>query len=190
LTNGADWGSGRTSTALSLDGTNDYASRSDASLVGSFPAKSINTTQHFTLSAWLRLDRTGINQPILTKLGSRKANGFNFHIDSQDKLSLEVFSGTNTFTLARSTTSLITDTWYHVAVTYDYISSTGSVIKLYINGTLDSTLPNAVGPVRTNTQPLMVGWFGGNNWYLDGLIDEARVYARVLSEQEIAVLAK
>jgi hypothetical protein len=190
LANGATWGSGHSSYALSLDGTNDYASRSDASLVGSFPAKSSSAAQHFTLSAWIRLDSTGANQPILTKQGNRKANGFSFYVDSGEKLSLEVFSGLNTSTLARSTASLAANTWYHVTATYDYLSSIGSVIKLYINGTLDTTVTNAVSPVRTNTQPLAVGWHSGNQWYFDGLVDELRVYARVLSDQEIARLAR
>ena len=77
-----------------------------------------------------------------------------------------------------------------MAVIYDYLSSTASLIKLYMNGALDSAVTNAVGPLVANTQPLVLGWHSTYNWHLDGLIDEARIYSRVLSEQEIAALAK
>lgn len=189
LTNGASWGSGHSGMALSLDGTNDYAARTDAELVGSFPTKSTDAAQHFTLSAWIMLDLVGRNQPIFTKQAF-KIRGFDFYVNSANKLSLEVFSGNFVSTIASSSETLSAGTWTHVAATYDYLSSTGSVIKLYINGSLDSTVTNAVGPLLTNTQPLVMGWYSMYNWYLDGLIDEARVYARVLSEQEIAALAK
>jgi hypothetical protein len=189
LTNGAAWSSGQSNTALSLDGTNDYAARSDAELVGSFPSKSSNAAQHFSLSAWIKLDRTGRNQPIFAKQTS-KIRGFDFYIDSGNKLCLEVFSGNFTSTIAKSSRSLSANTWTHVAVTYDYLSSTASVIKLYINGALDTTVTNAVGPLVANTQPLVLGWHSTYNWLLDGLIDEARIYSRALSEQEIVALAK
>jgi hypothetical protein len=135
------------------------------------------------------LDRTGRNQPILTKQAF-KIRGFDFYVNAANQVSLEVFSGNFTSTIAASSAKLSASTWTHVAASYDYLSSTGSVIKLYINGSLDTTISNAVGPLRTNTQPLVLGWYSMYNWYLDGLIDEVRVYPRVLSDQEIVKLAE
>lgn len=187
LINGANWITGYKNTALNLDGTNDYASRNDASLVGSFPAKSSNASQHFTISAWVRLDITGRNQPVVTKQGY-KARGFDFYVSSGNKVSLEVFNGNFSSTIANSNTSLTANTWYHLTVSYDYVSSSNSVIKLYINGVLDKTVTNAVGPIVSNTQPLNIGWYSFYNWFTDGRIDEVRIYNRVLTDQEISFI--
>ncbi len=78
-------------------------------------------------------------------------------------------------------TSVIPDnTWIHIACTYD-----GSMIKLYVNGTLESSVA-ASGNINTNNQPLIIGrnllnsW---NDWF--GSIDDVRVWNIARTEQEI-----
>ena len=69
--------------------------------------------------------------------------------------------------------------WTHVALTYD-----GANLRLYVNGTQAATRA-ATGAIQTTTNPL---WIGGNQpygEYFQGLIDEARVYNRALTQPEI-----
>jgi Concanavalin A-like lectin/glucanases superfamily len=69
--------------------------------------------------------------------------------------------------------------WTHVALTYD-----GAALRLYVNGTQAATRA-ATGAIQTTTNPL---WIGGNTpygEYFQGLIDEARVYNRALSQTDI-----
>jgi hypothetical protein len=83
-------------------------------------------------------------------------------------------------------TPMSTPTWWHVAVVLD--TSGG---RLYLNG-------NLVGSNTTMTmRPPTLGdtpndWIGrsqfANNPYLDGAIDEFRIYSRALSAAEISAL--
>ena len=81
----------------------------------------------------------------------------------------EVFSGT----------SLPTNTWSHVAATWD-----GTTLRLYVNGVQVGSRAVA-GTLSTTSNPLRIG--GDATWgeYFAGTIDEVRVYNRALSAAEI-----
>jgi Concanavalin A-like lectin/glucanases superfamily len=69
--------------------------------------------------------------------------------------------------------------WSYVALTYD-----GSKMRLFVDGRQAASRPTT-GTIATARNPL---WFGGNHpfgEFFDGLIDEARVYDRALTEAEI-----
>jgi regulation of enolase protein 1 (concanavalin A-like superfamily) len=68
--------------------------------------------------------------------------------------------------------------WRHVALTYD-----GSTVRMYFDGSL---VNSATGAHTTNNNPLLFGhWFPGAGEYFDGLVDEVRLYSRVLTAAEI-----
>lgn len=78
-------------------------------------------------------------------------------------------------------TILPTNTWMHLAGTFD-----GKTIKIYENGILKQSRA-WVGTIKDSTN---VPYIGGNLWgYSNGLIDEALVFNRALSDAEIATLA-
>ena len=86
--------------------------------------------------------------------------------------------GGNTQFLSGTTANPV-NTWTHVALTYD-----GATLRLYINGTQVASRA-ATGAIQTTNSPL---WIGGNSpygEYFQGLIDEARVYNRALTQAEI-----
>jgi len=86
--------------------------------------------------------------------------------------------GGNTQYLSGTPTNPV-NTWTYEAFTYD-----GATMRLYINGTQVASC-GAAGAVQTTTSPL---WIGGNSPYgecFEGLIDEARVYNRALTQAEI-----
>jgi len=69
--------------------------------------------------------------------------------------------------------------WTHVALTYD-----GTILRLHVNGTQVASRA-ATGAIQATTNPL---WIGGNTpygEYFQGLIDEARVYNRALTQTDI-----
>jgi Concanavalin A-like lectin/glucanases superfamily len=69
--------------------------------------------------------------------------------------------------------------WSHLALTYD-----GATLRLYVNGSQASSRATT-GTIRRTTDPL---WIGGNQpygEYFQGLIDQVRVYDRVLSPPEV-----
>ncbi len=86
-------------------------------------------------------------------------------------------------TESNANTALSSGTWYHLAVTYDR-----QTVRLYLNGVPDGTSSKtaALGA----TQPIKIGrGIGGAQEHYDGLIDEVRIYNRVLSATEITRLA-
>jgi len=94
---------------------------------------------------------------------------------------------------ARSTTQPQVGTWVHLVATYDGESR----MQLFVNGVLEGTQPRS-GPIDYDqTRPLYLartgecGGPGEATWdaQLSGLLDDVRVYNRVLSDTEIALLA-
>ncbi|HEV2694094.1 MAG TPA: immunoglobulin domain-containing protein, partial [Verrucomicrobiae bacterium] len=82
-------------------------------------------------------------------------------------------------------TVLQTNRWYHVAMTYD-----GSIFKLYVNGALDAQSA-ASGPIIVTTEPVRIGGGADNScspYYFNGILDEAAIYNRALSSNEISAI--
>jgi hypothetical protein len=75
-------------------------------------------------------------------------------------------------------------TWTHVAVV-----RTGTSLKFYVNGVLDATLTGVMdaNPFRNGSATLRIGGQarGARGRFLSGLVDEARIYNRALSQAEI-----
>ncbi len=85
-----------------------------------------------------------------------------------------------------SSIALVAGTWTHVAVT-----RTGNTARLYINGTLAGTntgttlSPSVLGATTQN-------YLGKSQWndpYLNGALDDFRIYSRALSAAELVALS-
>jgi hypothetical protein len=75
--------------------------------------------------------------------------------------------------------ALAAGVWTHLAVTYD-----GAALRVFRNGAQAASTART-GTIQTSTGALRIG--GNLIWgeYLDGRIDEVRVYNRALSAGEI-----
>ena len=83
-----------------------------------------------------------------------------------------VFDGSTVHADARRAVPV--NRWSHLALTYD-----GATLRLYVNGSQVSSRATT-GTIKRTTDPL---WIGGNHpygEYFQGLIDQVRVYDRVL----------
>lgn len=73
--------------------------------------------------------------------------------------------------------------WHHVAGVYD-----GEHVSLYVDGALAGTVA-ASGPLTLNSEPV---WLGNNpaarGLFFNGWLDDVRLYARGLSEEEVKTL--
>lgn len=76
-------------------------------------------------------------------------------------------------------TSVQTNVWYHVVMTYD-----NSTLRLFVNGKLDGSLLVG-GYVVPTSNPLLIGGFGQPPWTLMGRVDRLSLYNRALSAAEI-----
>lgn len=76
-------------------------------------------------------------------------------------------------------------TWYHISMTYDDES-----LKLYINGELAAAISKKFTTQFLDNDPVVIGSFlnSKNERYLNGYIDDVKIYNRVLSDKEILEL--
>jgi Concanavalin A-like lectin/glucanases superfamily len=87
------------------------------------------------------------------------------------------FDGAVQFVAGRSANPI--GSWSYIALTYD-----GSRLRLFVDGR-QAASRRTTGTIEATGNPL---WLGGNHPYgefFDGLIDEARVYDRALTDAEI-----
>ena len=83
---------------------------------------------------------------------------------------------------AKSTGSVLDDTWHHVVGTFD-----GAQLKLYVDGILNSK-QNFVSNIGGNSRPVQIGrsWGGGNpQRHFKGRLDEIRLYDYALPLEQI-----
>lgn len=157
--------------ALEFDGDNDYVN------CGSGASFDFDTA--FTLELWVKpkveesmaifaksstLGAVGLGF-VLRKLSSNRWN-FVVYNEDGDKITLSCTS--------------VPNTWQHLVAVY-----TGTIISIYVNSVLDDSL-ECVGYSPAPAQDLILGKLSySDGHYYDGLMDEARVYARALSQDEI-----
>lgn len=100
---------------------------------------------------------------------------------------LQNFSG-GTGWWCTPTNSILTGTWYHVAATYDDSSTTNNAV-LYING-VSQTVTEVSTPSGTRSSDaaavqLLGNWVTDATRAFDGIMQDLRVYNRLLSANEI-----
>jgi len=153
--------------SLMLDGSQDYVRVGDDSV--------FDFSTGMTIEAWIKTFDTTSLRTIVSKWDD--LHGDWSYIFKQwngtDNLSIELSKGGHS-DLARliGVTHISTDTWIHVATTFD-----GQYAKLYVNGLLDGSLL-AVGSIHDSSADLLIG--AVNGWsgmeYFNGLIDEVRIW--------------
>ena len=167
---GATWSAaGRYGSALSFDGVNDWVTTPDAS--------SLDLTTAMTLEAWVRPSALGGWRTVMAK---ERTGGvvYGLYADQAGARPLgQVFIGSERN--AAGTAALPLNAWTHLAATYD-----GAVLRLYVNGVLAGSI-SVSGAMAASTGVLRIG--GNSIWgeWFAGLIDEVRVYNRVLTASEI-----
>ena len=158
--------------ALVFDGATSWVTVPDGS--------TLDLTIGLTLEAWVNPTASAGWQAVIVK--ERDQAGLSYALYSSSDSGLPdgtVNVGTDVSVLA--TSPLPSNTWSHLALTYD-----GTTLRIFVNGRLASAQP-ANGLLATAGTPLRIG--GDSIWgeYFSGLIDEVRIYNRPLTANEIQV---
>ena len=150
------------------------------------PSFCLNAGECFPLSssytkvAWVNLQDTASNNIISSQ---DIAGGHVLYVSISQGFRLS--SGQNgSWNMVQDPVPLEFDTWYHVAVTFDY--STGLMV-LYKNGAIVDQVTVPVEQRDITDATVLVGAFANSSQW-EGLIDEARLYSNALSEEQIAAL--
>lgn len=198
---GATWITpGKVNSALSFDGVDDYVDVPSAA--------NLRVIEGFTVATWVYpRDISSLEQIFVSHLAE---GGWGFQLglvrqlvpteeSSKSMLSFIFYNGTGwvsetTGFLQTNPSILLTDRWSHVVATYSE-SAGVTTTKIYVEGA-ETTY---TGP---NTFSSTIQWGAGSSYFnigsnlggaflqreFNGIIDEVRIYNRVLSDSEIKAL--
>ena len=163
-----DWVADTTSggvRALDFDGSNDHVTGSGlASISGATSS----------VSVWVKFDTlTGVGDVLLT-IGTGQrfwqiANATQVYVSSA---------------LATVSSQTWVGAWTHIALIAD-----GTTTAAYRDGTLISTSGSTPTAIASGTKAFRIADWTAGGFAFDGLLDDMRVFARVLSQAEITKLA-
>ena len=164
---GATWNSG---DYFDFDGTNDIVTLdSDMGFVSR------------TWQAWVNPDVIQ-RQYILNTYGSTITIGAAWvEMNANGTIRAGVRNSSNVSSYDDSSTTLSTNSWNHICMTTD-----GTNLKLYINGTLDFTVAANLTSIASNSQNLVIGKnIRTNSFYWNGQMSDIKVFDRALSAAEV-----
>ena len=140
-------------------------------------ALNINT---ISLSAWIKLSSLSGYQQIISNY-STDNKGWGFRINDGGRLAYTTEVG-----VIIGTTVLSIETWYNVVCT---VSSSDNSTKLYINGSLDGSTTYTASLYGASNTNFHIGSFGNVDvQYLNGSIDQVRIFDRAITSTEVTTL--
>lgn len=177
---------GRVGQAYSFDGK-DFV---DLGKSGAFDIE-----DRFTLSAWVYSETTPDGSIMSRMVDSPTGKGYGVHAD-KGKVHVNITSNYADDAIRLETEGTLTPKqWHHLAVTYTG-SRMAEGITVFIDGKpapvkvlLDSLYRPFVNAGKEFREPFRVGAGWGPDHRFRGLIDEVRIYSRVLNADEISTLA-
>ncbi len=144
-------------------------------------------THNFSLSAWVRPSSYPAENA--TIVGQRYQDAMNFGMKPNGKLYLRM----DDTALGGASTTISLNTWHFVTAAFTSTGSASSSVTYYLDGNADGTelLWDGSG-VGSGYNDLFIGWQNRSgvsaSSYFPGLIDDVRIYNKVLNLAEIQAL--
>jgi beta-xylosidase len=175
LVNSPSWVAGKYNNAVDLSGTSQYVT---------LPTGVVNGLSNFTIAVWVNLDAASSWSRVFD-FGTGTGNYmFLTPNSSAGAVRFAITSGSGEQQI-NGAAVLATNAWAHVAVTLQ-----NGLGVLYVNGvevgrnSAMTVTPSSLGATTQN-------YIGKSQWsdpYLNGRVDELRIYADALSATEVAAL--
>lgn len=161
---------GKYDGGLAFNGISNYVTVNDA--------VDLRLTNSMTLEAWIKPTTITSWRTVIFKEAAGWLSYALYGNTDRDKPSVEINTGTTGIDTLGSW-QLPINSWTHLTASYD-----GITLKMYVNGTL-ATQRAVSGSIITSTGVLRIG--GNTIWgeYFEGVIDDVRLYNRVLTPAEI-----
>ncbi len=177
---------------LTADGYDGGAVRLDgASSRLYYAGPVLDTSTSFSVSAWAKASAAGGYQTVLSQNGQR-TSGFQLQLTTLGEWALVMFGedidgGGAEHARIRSPEPASMDVWTHLLGVYDHGAGE---LRLYVDGRL--VVERDYTSTWTATGDLQIGaaqWKGNQVDLFDGVIDDVRVYQRVIVPSEAELLA-
>lgn len=163
---------GRAGGALNLDGVNDY-----------IDVDAINVEGSFSVALWLKHNKADDDIRTVIQNKVKRIGGIRLELGSSDRIVYrqDKDKGGASTKIIGSSTILVKNVWYYVAVTHD---TSTEATAIYIDGQLDKEKqePHAATP---SIKALEIG--RKSNYYLKGAVDDIRIFNHALSADEVAI---
>ena len=160
---------GKFASGMYLDGISNYVSANDTPL--------LDLSTSFSLEAWVYPKESLVgSRTVIAK--ERAGGGFPYGIELVDGVPA-AYINTGTAKRVSGTAAIPLLDWTHLTATYD-----GSMIRLYVNGTLAGSVA-ATGTLVASADPLRLGGTAVWGEFFLGRMDEVRIYNRSLSAAEV-----
>jgi hypothetical protein len=177
--------SGTVGQGLKFDGVDDYVTVGDVAAVDS--------ATDLSGCAWVYHNTITTDDSIFAK-DNAGVDGFRFFRDDvavsarTDVYSIFIADSadTDSVRVESATGSSPLQKWTHVCFTFTLGSATGA--RLYVNGVEDANSPQStasIGAINAGANVFTIGTVSGGSAFLDGALDDVRIYTRVLSLVEI-----
>lgn len=171
---GTSYVTGRFSSALNFNGVSDYVVVPHSGSVDVYSGG-------FSFSFWVNFTDL-VSGVVICK----PAYSGTFEVSYRVDLQAFWFCGVDTGGYKQFQSNVFvftTGMWYHVVCVYD-----NSFGCFFINNVLSGNTTISIGNRMQNTDFVYIGMRGDSSVFFNGLIDELRIYNRVLNQAEISAL--
>lgn len=161
-----------------FDGIDDYMLFNDASF---------DFERTFCISFWLKTSSTGSDQRLFHKNEDPPNRSWFISLNRNETGKLTFFSSENGTDVSEFISDSVfnDDNWNHVVFIYDGLHH---ISKFYKNNFVAGVDSFALGRLNTNNDTLSIANTNYPNNYPEGLLDDIRIYDRVLDSSEISEL--
>jgi len=145
----------------------------------------------FSIAFWVKPVSTTSNNDMILAKGTAiaKAGYYVRYLTTNDQIQFILSDGTANFIRNSGNNAAPIDSWTHVVITYAGNSNRDG-IKIYINGSLDTTgTPRTMSTSILNNESLTIGAESDGGKVFDGQLDDVMIYDLELTAEKVAILA-
>jgi hypothetical protein len=168
------WGPGKFNSCIQFSSGN-YLKVKDSD--------SLDMSKGLTIELWVKLAKLNGAQQSGVEKGSAWGPGeYNFCPEYNGGIILQIFDlpdGCDDEGQSGSAALMANGSWHFIVATWD-----GNTIKIYIEGEIVNKI-DCKGEISSNGDPLFIGCRNGAERWVDGLMDEIKIYNRALTANEI-----
>ena len=147
--------------------------------------------QHFSISTWVNTNSSAQGAYFGTRVAPSSTNTIYFYRNSGGGVVLQINNSSTGNIEARSSVTLSTNQWYHIAATFDGSEPVATDrIKIYINGVLSVGYQSGTGTNLPSGSTGIFNFIGALNvgLYQSGNIDEVAIWDSTLTSGNVTTI--